>query len=822
MQTLVRRRYIILLSSLVVLFLCFPAVISLIRKADLPVIVYTADDSVLVKSLKTEIPHIMVHDKILSLDGISISSREDIEVIMDFKNIGDKIEIIYLSGGLSNKAEVIAIPFYSREFIIFQSLTAFLFMLFGCFVFIRCRENKPAELFYLAMTGAAIIMIMTWGKINNSINIDYIVRILFHASYILTPLFFLHFSLSFPSDRTQKYRNLLRLLYVTAAVLVMINVYSFLIMAGSPGAETIRFYINVFNGGRAFLSICVIASLLVFFIAYFRTKDAVQQKKLKWLIFGFLVGPLSFIVLWVVPQALTDYGIIAEEYLSLLMLSVPITFSISILKYHLLDIDIILNRSIIYSFVAAGIIIVYIITVLVISGLIADTNQIYISTLSAVLVAFLFNPIKNYIKKFVDKKFFRVQYDFREAVKNIFSEIKEINDINTLSEKVVSGIQILIPAEKIAMIDLEDRKSSKMLYGMDFSETDVQFLNDNIFRNHSLLFNIAVPEKIEGNLSGFEKEESLKSADISLIITSAPVNNKIYSVVVLGNKKSGQRYLPEDIDLIQSVVNTAASAIARLKLQEDLIRKNIETEKLMELNRQKSLFVSSVSHDLKTPLTSIRMYSELIKMADDSGSDKINSYAGYIEGESDRLTRLIDNVLNFSRIEKGIKEYYKKQTNLDALLRHSINLLDYDLKLLEFKIDKDIPEQEMPVLADPDALIQVFINLINNAVKYSGSSKIITISCCKIENFYCVKIMDNGIGISEDDKKQLFQPFFRSEQVQKMKISGTGLGLSIIKHIADAHEIDIKINSTLYKGTTFELLIPIYNAERKYEEHFIN
>jgi signal transduction histidine kinase len=806
--------------TILILLLIIPAVIYLSEKADLPLSVRTSDGLILVEKTRTK-SLLKKNDQIVEIDNISICSREDIEIIMDSRSVGETVLLKVRSGDEVRELPIQLIRFYSPLFIISQIGVGLYFILFGLFVFIKAKGNKTAELFHLASLGAAAIMIFTWSRYNPSFDFSYVTRIIFHIAYVLTPVFFIHFAFTFPIDRTAGFRWLITALYSFAVISAAFSIYSFLELTGSPDEKAVDYYRTVFNFDRYFLAAGVFISIATFIVSLIKAEERVQRQKLKWLITGFLIGPLSFIVLWVIPQSVADYALIPEELVSVLMMAVPATFTISILKYHLLDIDFIIKRSIIYSMLVAGIFFLYFLIVMSVSSFIKDVNMTLLSSLSAVLVAFLFNPLKNYVYNFVNKKFFRVQYNFREAVNSFFSEMKEIYDVQTLADKVITGINRFIPVEKAALIDISDISSLRVLSSHDIPESDLLFLQENVFYKYDLAKSIIFSEKVDSAAEPYESESSLKEVKINLILSAYQMEGKMQILLLVGNKKSDNRYSAEDIDLLQNVLNTASSALARIKLQEDLIRKEFEAEKLKELSRQRSLFVSTVSHDLKTPLTSIRMYSELIKMNTDSDKQKLASYAGYIEGESERLTRLVNNVLNFSSIENGIKEYCKKAIDLNAVLRQAICIMEYQLKVQGFIVISDIPEEKMITGADADALIEVFINLIGNAVKFSLSRKEIMIKSYSEDSSYIIEITDYGIGIGKQEQEKLFSPFFRSSGAQILKISGTGLGLSIVKHIVDAHNISVSVLSKLNEGTTFKLVIPKL-AEEAYEEHLVN
>ena len=133
----------------------------------------------------------------------------------------------------------------------------------------------------------------------------------------------------------------------------------------------------------------------------------------------------------------------------------------------------------------------------------------------------------------------------------------------------------------------------------------------------------------------------------------------------------------------------------------------------------KSYFVSSVSHDLKTPLTSIKIFSELLRDRDQIDEVKRREYLSVIEGESDRLRRLIDNVLDYSKIEKGIQTYDKKQIKVADVIDTTLKAVEYQFKMAKIRLESEICDADIEIIADPDAVEEAVINLLSNAIKYS-------------------------------------------------------------------------------------------------------
>lgn len=241
---------------------------------------------------------------------------------------------------------------------------------------------------------------------------------------------------------------------------------------------------------------------------------------------------------------------------------------------------------------------------------------------------------------------------------------------------------------------------------------------------------------------------------------------------------------------VQQLSDTLNYAIGELKKTDSL---------------RKDMF-ANVSHELKTPLTMIKSYSELIR--DISGNDPIKrqSHLDVIHAEAERLEYLINDMMDYSKLESGLMTYKKQKFNLSETLTNLKNF--YSNKHTDFKITLSAPKNAY-IYADPKRIEQVLINLLNNAINYSRDKKVINIRLKLDESsaLYKLEIIDHGIGIPHDSIDHIFERHFRST-VAKRTTVGSGIGLSIVKSILDAHEFNIKVMSKEGKGSNFYITIP--------------
>jgi signal transduction histidine kinase len=233
----------------------------------------------------------------------------------------------------------------------------------------------------------------------------------------------------------------------------------------------------------------------------------------------------------------------------------------------------------------------------------------------------------------------------------------------------------------------------------------------------------------------------------------------------------------------------------------------------IEVAEMRSHFVASVSHELKTPLTAIRMFAETLAMGRACDERTRSEYLHTVVNESERLSRLVDNVLDFSRIEQGKKIYRMQCVSLPEVVRAAANAMQYPLGQEGFALNVAIDENLPALMADADALQQAILNLLANAMKYSGDAREIDLCLTHIEKEAVIRVVDRGIGIPAEDQPRIFEKFYRVRSAQSDRIAGTGLGLTLVTHIVKAHGGRLQVVSEPGAGSTFSIYVPLRPAE---------
>ncbi len=231
----------------------------------------------------------------------------------------------------------------------------------------------------------------------------------------------------------------------------------------------------------------------------------------------------------------------------------------------------------------------------------------------------------------------------------------------------------------------------------------------------------------------------------------------------------------------------------------------------------KSSFVSSVSHDLKTPLALIQLFAETLELGRLKSTERANEYYRIINSEARKLTRLINNLLDFSKIEAGLRQYKQLPDDLADVTRRVLESLDSQFRHNQFSIRLQA-DGRVPVTIDPEAAEQALENLLSNAMKYSPDHREILVSVGPEGDFGVVRVTDHGIGVPARLQRKIFRKFFRVQTDAGSGPQGTGLGLAIVEHVMRGHGGFVRVQSEPGRGSTFSLYFPLSAGETHGDE----
>jgi len=593
-----------------------------------------------------------------------------------------------------------------------------------------------------------------------------------------------------------------------------------------------------------------IAGMTLIIRSYRRSELREERGRLLWIFWGLCIGALPFLLFYILPQLLLSRYIVSEEITTVFFLAVPFSFLIAMFRYKIYEIELLLNRSIVYAFVVVVLLGGYVLIVLIFASEIKgeqaffrDFNIVFIT----LVLAFSFNLVRKKIQDAIDRKLFSASVNYKNAVMQFSESLSRANNDKAIFDAGIDFVTANITVKKIESYLLQDGNLSLYGYYNRDAEKPVKDsrgryeVKGNAPPAEINIYSYIPPSGIQSPYFDRDAAEILRlnrvyvrplssksrtlsdknAADLWLekvnahaaVALTARDSSLIGLIfIVLPEKES----LNEDeLSLLSTLQSDLSSALDKFRLFESFILAREENKRLDELNQLKSYFVSSVSHDLKTPITSIRMFAELLQMNPDTPKEKAADFLRTIEEESARLTRLINNLLDFAKIEKGSKDYSFTKVNLNSLVEEVMRIMDYQLKSNKFETKIKLPGEEYTIQGDKDSIIEAVINLISNSIKFSANKKEITLGLIRRDNYVILSVADKGLGIRSENIKNIFEPFYREKTKEKSSVGGAGLGLSIVQHIMDAHNGKIDVISNEGQGTMFMLFFPMDTINEK-------
>jgi len=231
-----------------------------------------------------------------------------------------------------------------------------------------------------------------------------------------------------------------------------------------------------------------------------------------------------------------------------------------------------------------------------------------------------------------------------------------------------------------------------------------------------------------------------------------------------------------------------------------------EMRRAYKLSRLKTDFVANISHELRTPLTGVRLFAETLRAGRAESPEEVRQCVAMLSAEADRLSRMVERLLDWSRLEAGRTSLELERTEVPVLLAQIGQA--FQAQQLPASYQTELDPQLPPVNVDRDAMAQVVLNLLHNAVKYTGEEKRIRVRARRAGRNVAIEVEDNGPGVRPHDRKRIFERFYRAEDLLSRRTEGTGLGLAIAKKIVELHGGRIELDSRVGQGSTFRVVLP--------------
>ncbi|MGH7203727.1 MAG: ATP-binding protein [Candidatus Levyibacteriota bacterium] len=558
--------------------------------------------------------------------------------------------------------------------------------------------------------------------------------------------------------------------------------------------------------------------LLSFFtlLKKYRRSKGAEKLQLWYLIFGII---LTFLLL-----IITNFVLVVLFKFSQLVIFGPI-FSLifigfvfyAIVKHRLLQIRRVIARSVAYMIMIVIVGAIYTIGIFLISKYILQSSftneQLFISVFLAFFVIFSFERIKTVIEHLTDKFFFKGRYNSDELILELATLTASTYSLKTLTNNTLEKILSTLRIQKGVFIIMRKNGTTFTIYSG--SKSNYVYNHDSIEKliktQQMIIFD---EEKNE------RRRQLMQKFDMFVSVPLIEQDN-VVGILLLGDKKSGEMYTEQDIKILEIFGPLIALAIQNAKSYEEIKRFNKTlsekvqnaTEELLEshaklktLDQQKDAFLGMASHELKTPITSIKAFTQvLLKKMEHTDQPSYTYILKIINTQTDRITQLINDLLNISHIESGKLVLKKEEFDLNKLVVKTI--ADIQVTTDTHTILKK-GKLTMPIYGDANRIEQVLSNLLTNAIKYSPTANQIIVTLSENTKETTVAIQDFGQGIALKDQKKVFKRFYRIRENEERNIAGFGLGLFISSEIIRRHKGKIWVESRIGKGSTFCFAIP--------------
>ena len=574
-----------------------------------------------------------------------------------------------------------------------------------------------------------------------------------------------------------------------------------------------------------FYGICFVAGLVLIarnlFLAY-KTENRATRKQITLILSAFILcagGGLIFNV--VVPVVTGDWSWTKFGALSTVFLVGIIGYTI--IRHGLFDIRLAVVRGAAYFLSLLTLAGLYYILAYAISEIVLHNNSVVlvsqnpVSILIALVLAFIFQPVKNFFDKLTNKIFYRDEYNTDEFFAAISRQLSETTDLKTLLRNASEEIGTTIKAE-YAYFFVRYAGHKHLTVGTTHKDRLKLEEFDQLDRLITQREIVVTDILDEGPL-----RELLSTRSIA-IVQQLYQGDDILGYFFLGYQK-GRNYTKRDVRALETISDELVIAIQNaLSVQEvkeinETLQQRIEeatkelrttNSQLQRLDEAKDEFISMASHQLRTPLTSVKGYISMV-LEEDAG--KISATQRQLLGEafasSERMVHLINDFLNVSRLQTGKFMLESRPIDLSKLVAVEVESLHTTAQMHALKIRYKKPPRFPLLVIDEGKVRQVIMNFIDNAIYYSHEGTEIAVELSIEDGQAVLRVKDTGIGVPKDEQQHLFSKFFRATNARKQRPDGTGVGLFLAKKVIAAHGGTMTFESEEGKGSTFGFRLPI-------------
>jgi len=605
------------------------------------------------------------------------------------------------------------------------------------------------------------------------------------ASLGVIGVLFIHITLVFPKPRPRV--AFLIAAYVVAAALVVWRGAALLAYLRAPSGAAWQARALPDRLSELFL-VGTVATGCVILARASRTVELERERlQTQWVWWGVALGASPFVFLYTLPRVLGLPELVPLPVARLFACVVPLAFAFAVARHRMFDIDVIIRRSLIYGSLAALLALAYGVLALIVSRPLQRTYPGLAPGLplaAAVLAVALFAPTRAAIGRWVDRTFFKLRYGYDHALAGYQNACGGARDDRDLGEITRACLETALKPKRCAVV-LVDAGETTACGWEDEREVASAWASAH------------AEEPTRGGWLAARNATSLPESESSELAVWEALGWRLAfplagdhgprGLILLGEKESERRYVESELAFVSGVAAEARATAERLRLVREVAVATLRRNRLADLDRLKTDFLSRIAHDLRTPLTSIRWSADnlLDGLAGDL-NQRQSAYLDSIRSSSGQLERLVANLLEVSRLEEGRVRVIAQPVSLAPLISEAVVALLPQREAAGVEVCVSAGPDLGPVRGERDRLADVLFNLLENAIRYSPRGARVEVSVRKDgEGWQSIAVCDRGPGVPEDLRQSVFERFFQGPASPYAMPQGFGIGLYVVRSTVD-------------------------------------
>lgn len=705
-------------------------------------------------------------------------------------------------------------------------ITGLFFLAVNLLVFCpRMREGTTHDFYWTTLFYGVAILIGGAYRPSGAIWPDVLPSLTWIGCLTFLPFFFAHLTFTFPRRWSLLERSPIRfpVYWLLAAGLSLWLILALLGTAREPGPASWQRYASALRIAQFVLVLLVAIGVVALFRRGTGPDLTRERRQKRWLQWGFTVGVAPYVFLRTLPRLAGLESPVDPSFDRLFELAIPIAFTAAIARERFLDIDLVIRRSLLYSILAGLLVAIYFVLVYLLGVALRPRlpgGTAAVSAIAAAVAVLLFPPTRTLLGHWVDRTLFKLQSDQKRELARFQIEVADASSQLEVAERLRAFLGRVLGVRRLLVVlpgrgePVAAGEQDLLPAAPETAEADpLRLLRDSPPGDPARgLFaapqSTSLPETECANFPG-----ALRAAGVRLVAPITP-ERPAGGWALLGDKLSERRYVDEDLELLRGALSASALSLERIELVQRVTEESMERRRLDEVSRLKNDFLSRISHDLRTPLTSIGWSARnLLDGVAGPLAERQKEYLEGIRASADQLSRLVTNLVEISRLEADAVRLNLEPVRLAEAL-HEAELAVIPIAAARgVRLLTRADDSLGGVRADRSKLVQVAVNLLDNAVKFSPDGSAIELGVFRARSGeQSFSVRDHGPGVRPEEREAIFERYRQGRPAPHAHAPGLGVGLYVVRTLLKLQQGDISVNNHPDGGAVFTCTLPDWEA----------